>query len=236
MANSIFLAPSQTGGGGGALPWQSELPTFSARRVTCIDGDGNGAAISYLGERGGADLDERAAEGLLVELRPLVVRTVRLVVGSGSAVAEDAAQEALFEISRSLPQLKAVAAAPAWAMRIASRVAVRAARREARLSLLGLRDRRASDVAGVSHPSEMLELKEAFDQLPPKVRATAVLRLYVGLSEAETATALDCSVGTVKSQLHEARRRLSRALRESPQRTKPVAVSASVDPGCSQGG
>lgn len=46
------------------------------------------------------------AEAVLVELQPLVVRTVRLVVGSGSAVAEDAAQEALLELSRALPRLR----------------------------------------------------------------------------------------------------------------------------------
>ena len=57
-------------------------------------------------------------------------------------------------------------------------------------------------------------LKEAFDRLPPAMRATAVLRLYVGLSEAETAETLDCSVGTVKSNLHDARVRLTTALTE----------------------
>jgi DNA-directed RNA polymerase specialized sigma24 family protein len=41
-----------------------------------------------------------------------------------------------------------------------------------------------------------------------------VLRLYAGLSEEETAEVLGCSLGTVKSNLHHARRRLTRALRE----------------------
>ena len=40
-------------------------------------------------------------------------------------------------------------------------------------------------------------------------RAIAVLRLYNGLSEEETAATLGCSVGAVKSQLNEARRRLA---------------------------
>ncbi len=58
-------------------------------------------------------------------------------------------------------------------------------------------------------PIELLELKGAFDALPPRQRATAVLRLYVGLTEQETADALGCSVGTVKHQLHDARRALA---------------------------
>jgi DNA-directed RNA polymerase specialized sigma24 family protein len=41
-----------------------------------------------------------AADELLRELEPLVVRTVRLVVGSGSWSAEDAAQDALLDIGR----------------------------------------------------------------------------------------------------------------------------------------
>jgi DNA-directed RNA polymerase specialized sigma24 family protein len=46
--------------------------------------------------------ETRAADGLLRELEPLVVRTVRLVVGSGSWAAEDAAQDALLDIDRGI--------------------------------------------------------------------------------------------------------------------------------------
>jgi DNA-directed RNA polymerase specialized sigma24 family protein len=41
-----------------------------------------------------------------------------------------------------------------------------------------------------------------------------VLRLYAGLTEDETAGVLGCSLGTVKSNLHDARQRLAGALRE----------------------
>ena len=58
-------------------------------------------------------------------------------------------------------------------------------------------------------------LKQAFDSLPPRMRATAVLRLQAGLSEDETAGALGCSVGAVKSNLHDARKRLTHLLREA---------------------
>jgi DNA-directed RNA polymerase specialized sigma24 family protein len=146
--------------------------------------------ITDLSRLSGADLGVSTREDLLAELQPLVVRTVRLVVGSGSAVAEDPAQEALLEMTRSLPHLKNVAAAPARAMRIATRVALRTAKREARLSPIGVRALRAPETMAGDASVEMLELKEAFDQLPPKLRATAVLRLHIGFSEAETAAAL----------------------------------------------
>src|SRR3954447_15745980 len=43
-------------------------------------------------------------------------------------------------------------------------------------------------------------LRRAMAQVPPRQRAALVLRYYDDLSEAETAAALGCSVGTVKSQ------------------------------------
>lgn len=44
------------------------------------------------------------------------------------------------------------------------------------------------------------EVWELVATLPPKQRAAVVLRFYEDLSEAETADALGCSIGTVKSQ------------------------------------
>ena len=48
------------------------------------------------------------------------------------------------------------------------------------------------------------ELLNALKQLPARQRAAVVLRYFEQLSEAETAQALGCSVGTVKSSTHRA--------------------------------
>ena len=45
-----------------------------------------------------------------------------------------------------------------------------------------------------------LDLRAALERLPPRQRATVVLRYYSDLPVAEVAQALGCSVGTVKSQ------------------------------------
>ena len=50
--------------------------------------------------------------------------------------------------------------------------------------------------------------------LPERQRAVVVLRYYEDLTEAETAEVLGCSVGTVKSQAHDALRALRRGLGE----------------------
>lgn len=158
--------------------------------------------------------DPAALDELLAELRPVVVQTARLVVGSGSWVAEDAAQEALFDISRGIRKLRNPAAVRTWALRVAIRRALKVARRERVLWL-----RTAPDVEELeaATPNEGREaaLKQAFDRLPPRLRATAVLRLHAGLSEQETADVLGCSVGTVKSNLHGARIRLTHLLTEA---------------------
>jgi RNA polymerase sigma-70 factor (sigma-E family) len=45
-----------------------------------------------------------------------------------------------------------------------------------------------------------LDLKTALSQLPPRQRATVVLRFYCDMSVAQTAEAMGCSAGNVKSQ------------------------------------
>ena len=52
------------------------------------------------------------------------------------------------------------------------------------------------------------ELRRALLTLPPRQRAVVVLRFYEDLSEADTASAMSCSVGTVKSQTAKALTRL----------------------------
>lgn len=50
---------------------------------------------------------------------------------------------------------------------------------------------------------------DALDDLPEHLRVPAVLRYWTGLSEKEIAVAIRRRPGTVKSRLHEARRRLA---------------------------
>jgi RNA polymerase sigma factor (sigma-70 family) len=159
------------------------------------------------------DGDPAALDELLRELQPLVVRTARLIVGSGSWAAEDAAQEAMLDIAGGLDDLREPQAIRAWALRVATTRALKIARRERLLSLRrapAVEQSLAVEVSGARGEA----IRDAFARLPPRLRATAVLRIYVGLSEAETAEVLGSSLGTVKSNLHDARKQLTKALAE----------------------
>lgn len=65
---------------------------------------------------------------------------------------------------------------------------------------------------GVDVRADHLALWEEIRKLPPRMRATLVLRYVEDLTEEATARQLGCSVGSVKSQTHHAIRRLRAAL------------------------
>jgi RNA polymerase sigma-70 factor (sigma-E family) len=60
--------------------------------------------------------------------------------------------------------------------------------------------------------TEALVIADAVRALPPRQREAVVLRYFEDLSEADIATVLGCSEGTVKSQLSKARTTLARLL------------------------
>jgi RNA polymerase sigma-70 factor (sigma-E family) len=72
--------------------------------------------------------------------------------------------------------------------------------------------RRTGDERGARHHDEQLadaeEMAAALARLPTRQRTAIVLRYYADLSEAETAEAMDCSLGTVKSSVSRGLRRL----------------------------
>ncbi|GAA3398060.1 SigE family RNA polymerase sigma factor [Cryptosporangium minutisporangium] len=81
----------------------------------------------------------------------------------------------------------------------------------------------APDDAAVADPdpASAMAVRSALADLPPRQRAVLVLRYYSDLSVDQTADALGCSAGTVKSQTAKAMASLRRALPdEAPSPTR----------------
>jgi len=129
-------------------------------------------------------------------------RTAYLHVGD-HGLAEDLVQTALARTYAAWPRVRSVEAAPAYARTTLVNTAAewfrkRSWRRELPTEQLGEPDAVPHD------PSLRPTVIAALGLLAPRQRAVIVLRFFEDLSVAETARALGCSDGTVKSQTYDA--------------------------------
>jgi RNA polymerase sigma-70 factor (sigma-E family) len=139
-------------------------------------------------------------------------RTAYLLTGDRHQ-AEDLLQTALARTFVRWEKIRDKAAAEAYVRRALLNLASRQWRKRGREVTLERLPELAHDGGVGSSDARMLLWRE-IARLPPRMRATLVLRYYEDLSEAATAAELGCSVGAVKSQTHHALRRLRDALGE----------------------
>lgn len=150
-----------------------------------------------------ARLGEPAA---LVELLRLSQPELRRYARRSCAISDvdDAVQETLLIVSRSIRSLARARAWSGWAFQIVRRECHRLARVTLRRDLW---DDDAID-ARLSHRSESelrLDVAAALESLPEHYRAVVVLRDFEGLTISEMADRLGTTVLAVKGQLHRAR-------------------------------
>jgi RNA polymerase sigma-70 factor (sigma-E family) len=143
---------------------------------------------------------------------PSLYRTAYLLVGD-RAEAEDLVQTALAKTYAAWPRVRDLDAAPGYARTVLHNTAASWFRKKS------WRNERPTELLPepAYHPdhTDRPTVIGALDQLPPRQRAVIVLRFYEDLSVGQTAAALGCSEGTVKSQTHDALARLRRLLGES---------------------
>ncbi|GAA3550810.1 SigE family RNA polymerase sigma factor [Kribbella ginsengisoli] len=117
--------------------------------------------------------------------------------------AEDATQEALLKLYRNWPRLHHKGATGAYARKVVVSTTLDSLRRRSSTEVVGGETYFAS-TADPADPVGLLENRlliiKALAGLPPRQRACVVLRYFDELSVEETAEALGCSTGTVKSQ------------------------------------
>src|SRR5262245_52142532 len=152
--------------------------------------------------------DERAFEDLVRRHAKIAFRTAYLITGS-AADAEDVVQEACLKAYRALARFDPGRPFRPWLLAIVANEArnrVRGASRRAELSLLAARERAPQETAP---PAEVALLAgerratilAALDRLRAEERLAVVCRYLLDLSEEETAAALGCARGTVKSRV-----------------------------------
>ena len=129
--------------------------------------------------------------------------------------AEEIVQDAFVRVWRSLPSFNGTSKLSTWLHSIAVNAAldrVRArARHEARIDREVDLDRYAREV-GRAMPTADLDLERALASLPDGAREIVILHYIEGYPCAEVAERLGIAEGTVKSQLHRARRLLKEAM------------------------
>ena len=137
----------------------------------------------------------------LVEARSTALMRLAYLVAGDHQLAQDLLQEALVKTYVAWPRLRDASKAEAYVRRTIVTTAISWQRRRS------FHERPVEVVpeATLADESDLLATQDVlWDQvtkLPARQRAALVLRYYEDLSESETAGLMNCSVGTVKSQV-----------------------------------
>jgi len=159
--------------------------------------------------RGAQAGDSAARHALLVELYGAVRKHVYLAIGSG-AIADDAVQETMIALHRGLAGFRGDTASPrTWALAIATRVANRLRRKEARYQLVedGAVDVGVFDLAPEA-AAELVTLQRALASLSPPKRDAFVLMAIFELTAEEAGRVLGTFANTAASRYRHARAEL----------------------------
>ena len=161
----------------------------------------------------------REFEKCLAECGPLAYRVARGVLRN-TADAEDVAQEALIRAYKSFDRLRDRNRFRGWLVRISFRLALdrlrSAKRREQRDTLWSQPENlpppaTAEDVAASSQFQAHLD--RALEELPEKLRLVLLLSAMDGYTIEEIAAVVGVPIGTVKSRIFIARKKLAEKLR-----------------------
>jgi RNA polymerase sigma-70 factor (ECF subfamily) len=180
--------------------------------------------------RSGLKGDSEALDRLFSRYtRPLYQTALRLLGNPEDA--EDALQDGLLSAVRNLGRFEGRSKFSTWLTRIvinAALMRLRSRRSRPALSLeqedpeqreltLGSRihDTKPSPEEHYAQTERFEMLERSLESLPPALQSALWLRDIQGLSTAEAAQALGLSEGTLKSQLHRARGRVSSVIRHS---------------------
>lgn len=175
--------------------------------------------------------EPEALDSVLAELYPLVRKHVTLLLGR-SAAADDAVQEAMIDIARSLRSYEGRSKLTTWALRIAQRKVCRHRGRLRRDPL-----HQTGEITDLpfelSSPDRelLIILMQALDRIPPKQAEAFVLTEVLGFTTDEAARILGAFANTVASRKRHAREALIRHLTDPTKKeTGPLTNLWSATP------
>ena len=133
----------------------------------------------------------------------------------------DLTQEVFLKAYKSLPQFKGHSRFYTWLYRIAVNSVIDFRRKTKGGQSFSIDEETVKEIPGNTSPSDRqaihrelkADLHSALDSLPEDQKAIIILRELEELSYQEIADTLKCSIGTVMSRLHYARKRLREKLK-----------------------
>jgi RNA polymerase sigma-70 factor (sigma-E family) len=137
-----------------------------------------------------------------VSARSVALRRAAYLMVGDVGLAEDLVQEALVKTYVALPRLRDPASIEAYTRKAISTTAISWFRRRGWSERPA--DTGAPDAVAPSPADDLdtrIDMWQHLLRLPVRQRVAIVLRYYEDLSEAATAEAMNCAVGTVKSQV-----------------------------------
>ena len=154
--------------------------------------------------------DKEAAQRLFQRWNPRLLRSARRYAGD-AALAEQLAQDCWLAIWRGIGSLREASRFAPWAFGILRRKGATQISTAVRDRAM-IQDDADLPADGASHPDERLSINQAFARLPADQRLLAHLFFVEGLTLPEIATVQSIPIGTAKSRLFHARRKLKAAL------------------------
>ncbi len=192
---------------------RADAPTDAAAAADLVDADDRTLVAAFLAGR-------REAFDLIVvrHRRPIYQLCYRFVGNHEDA--SDLAQDVFVRAFKGLAKFKGDSSLATWLYRVGvntclNRVAVKRPQTESIDAAPRIDERADNPLDLVMRDERAVVVRRAIEQLPPKQRATLVLRVYQEMSHEEIANVLGSSVGAVKANFFHALGNLKRLLQSS---------------------
>tara|TARA_R110002050_G_scaffold300321_1_gene469161 strand:+ start:3617 stop:4165 length:549 start_codon:yes stop_codon:yes gene_type:complete len=160
--------------------------------------------------------DAKARKTLYGQIAPMML-SVAYRYASSASDAEDIFQDSVLNFFEKLHQLRDADKIGGWAKQIVVHEAIRYYKKHKKLSFVDdatNKDVAIEDESSIYGQININEVLKVIQQLPEKMRLVINLYAIEGYKHEEIAEMLGISVGTSKSNLHDARKRMKRFMQE----------------------